>query len=495
MERVTPEKFEQELRREFPRGIKGGEERLTVSEWAESKEVLARYAYDPTMFFMGYRGGKRVGVGDDRHVLTVAGSRAGKGVSLMIPNLLLYQGSVLAIDPKGELAKITLRARAAQGQQCYALDPMGISGHQSACFNPLLELNLESDTLVDDVAQMTEALIIGSEREPHWTDNARRLVKTIILYVLHATNDPELEKDRHFGTVLDFLSLTAEAVRHRAESDNTDKMQALFALLCEADEVFGGEIKREAEAFEQVMLGGQREFAAILSTARTQLEFLGSKPLMNTLTRSDFSLKDLKAGKATVYLCVPASMMNRYARWLRLIIGMAMVSFEQHGEKPKIPVLMLLEEFNVLGHMQVIETAAGQIAGSGVKLWTVLQDLSQIQRHYSKSWETFIGNAGVLTFFGNSDWRTLNYVSKKLGNIGMLVERASGASMTSIYGGAKALQEDVRETPLLHTHEIEKLFAREKGRILVTVAGANPFAVQRAFYYEDAPFKDLADPA
>jgi len=187
--------------------------------------------------------------------------------------------------------------------------------------------------------------------------------------------------------------------------------------------------------------------------------------------------------------------MNRYARWLRLVISMAMTSFDRDGVKPQIPVLMLLEEFNVLGYMQVIETAAGQIAGSGVKLWTVLQDLGQIQRHYKQSWETFIGNAGVLTFFGNSDWRTLNYVSKKLGNIGMLVERASGAGMTAIYGGAKALQEDVRETPLLHTHEIEKLFAREKGRILVTVAGANPFAVQRAFYYEDAPFKDLADPA
>jgi type IV secretion system protein VirD4 len=216
---------------------------------------------------------------------------------------------------------------------------------------------------------------------------------------------------------------------------------------------------------------------------------------MNTMKRSDFSLKDLKAGKATVYLCVPPSLMARYSRWLRLVISMAMTSFERHGEKPKIPVLMLLEEFNVLGHMEVIETAAGQIAGSGVKLWTVLQDLGQIQKHYKQSWETFIGNAGVLTFFGNSDWRTLNYISKKLGGIGMLIERASGAGMTAIYGGAKAIQEDIRETPLLHTHEIEKLFAREEGRILVTVAGRKPFVVQRAIYYEDALFRGLFDPA
>jgi hypothetical protein len=41
---------------------------------------------------------------------TVAGSRAEKGVSLIVPNLLKYDGSSLAIDPKGELAKITARA-------------------------------------------------------------------------------------------------------------------------------------------------------------------------------------------------------------------------------------------------------------------------------------------------------------------------------------------------------------------------------------------------
>ncbi len=494
MERVSADKFEQALRLDLPRGVPGGEGRLTVAEWMDGEAVVAAHAFAPDKIFLGFRGGKPIGIADDRHVLTIAGSRAGKGVSLMIPNLLLYQGSVLAIDPKGELAKVTLKARAAQGQKCHALDPMGVSGHETSCFNPLLELDLSSETLVDDVAQMCEAIIIANERDPHWSDNARRLVKALILYTLYVT-EPAPE-DRHFGTVLALLSLTDAAVIKRASRDGLKdkKMEALLLLLSEAEGVFGGEIAREGQAFLELHKGAEKEFGAILSTARTQLEFLGSAPLMNTLKRSDFSLKDLKNGKATVYLCVPASLMARYSRWLRLIISMAMTSFERFGEKPKIPVLMLLEEFNALGYMQVIETAAGQIAGSGVKLWTVLQDLGQIQRHYKQSWETFIGNAGLLTFFGNSDWRTLNYVSKKLGNIGMLVERASGAGMTAISHGANVMQEDIRETPLLHTHEIEKLFAREEGRILVAVAGRNPFVTQRAIYYEDAMFKGLFDP-
>jgi type IV secretory pathway TraG/TraD family ATPase VirD4 len=48
---------------------------------------------------------------------------------------------------------------------------------------------------------------------------------------------------------------------------------------------------------------------------------------------------------------------------------------------------------------------------------------------------------------------------------------------------------------LLHTYEIEKLFAREENRVLVAVAGRKPFVVQRAIYFEDAIFKGQFDAA
>ena len=76
-----------------------------------------------------------IGWNDDRHVMTIAGSRAGKGVSLIIPNLLFYEGSALVIDPKGENARITAgdaaKARnqaAGLGQDVYVLDPFERSG-------------------------------------------------------------------------------------------------------------------------------------------------------------------------------------------------------------------------------------------------------------------------------------------------------------------------------------------------------------------------------
>ena len=48
-----------------------------------------------------------------------------------------------------------------------------------------------------------------------------------------------------------------------------------------------------------------------------------------------------------------------------------------------------------------------------MKLWTVLQDLTQIKRLYKESWETFIGNAGIHTFFGNVDLFTTRVCIQK----------------------------------------------------------------------------------
>lgn len=49
--------------------------------------------------------------GDD-HLLTLAPTRAGKSVTTIIPNLLRYRGSVVVLDPKGELYKETSAWRA-----------------------------------------------------------------------------------------------------------------------------------------------------------------------------------------------------------------------------------------------------------------------------------------------------------------------------------------------------------------------------------------------
>ncbi len=98
------------------------------------------WQYEPGKVVLGGAHGRMVGVADNRHLMTVAGSRTGKGTSVIVPNLLVYPGSVLVLDPKGENATLTARRRAeGLGHDVYVIDPFGtadVPEAYRACFIP-----------------------------------------------------------------------------------------------------------------------------------------------------------------------------------------------------------------------------------------------------------------------------------------------------------------------------------------------------------------------
>jgi type IV secretion system protein VirD4 len=445
--------------------------------------------------------GRPVGFTDDRHVMTIAGSRGGKGRSLIVPNMLMYEGSVMAIDPKGELARITSRARTELGQRVIVLDPFGASlqGCKSdeqraalkarfGCFNPLAELDPLSPTFVEDAAVIANSLIQdGRSNDRFWSDSAKVLLLAIVLFVFTLPED-----DRNLCTVRDLLALKGKLLTTLATRMEKTPQVALWVLMkdVQGNEEFKDIIRSAGHTFGDMHENGR---SSVLSTARTETAFLDSPMLRETLHKSDFKLHDLKRGAVTVYLCLPAGRMMTHANWLRTIIDLGMYAFEKDADPVAVPLLMVLDEFPVLGYMRTIEAAAGQIAGFGVKLWTIVQDITQLQRLYRDSWETFVANSGVVTAFANTDGSTLSYLSGQLGTINMDLVKDSGASAAQKRGGASLTQEHPREDPLLAKHELAKTFAREKLRILVMPAGLPPLALQRARYDQDSNFQGRWD--
>ena len=104
----------------FPRGVapafagasssNGG---FPEAAWCDPARLSAhpKWRYAAGSVLVGRIGEAVLGVQDDRHMMSVAGSRAGKGRSVIVPNMCLYPGSVIAIDPKGDLATITAARR------------------------------------------------------------------------------------------------------------------------------------------------------------------------------------------------------------------------------------------------------------------------------------------------------------------------------------------------------------------------------------------------
>src|SRR5208283_5768299 len=65
---------------------------------------------------------------------------------------------------------------------------------------------------------------------------------------------------------------------------------------------------------------GENERGSVLSSAKTQTQWLDDNRMKDVLCRSDFRMEDLKRRRTTIYLCLPAMRMGTHARWLRLMI-------------------------------------------------------------------------------------------------------------------------------------------------------------------------------
>ena len=388
---------------DFPRGVTTrnlSEHRTPLAAWMRPDAIASTpaLAYDPSKILLGKVGGTAIGIEDDRHMLTIAGSRAGKGVSAIVPNLILYQGSVLAIDPKAELASITARRRAeGLGQEVFVLDPFGRAAPwvepYKASYNPLSILKAGSPTLVEDSGLIADALVIAGGTDPHWDDSARNFIEGVIL---HVATYPGYEGRRDLVTVRHLLMNGASVVEGEQEAHG---MEGLHVEMLHNVELIADNIDNGGEGVAAAIEAAAADFFdkadaerwSVLSTARRHTKFLDFPNLQAVLRGHDFDLTALKTAPKgmTVYLCLPAGRLATCSRWFRLFVNLALEAMEREPQKPPVPVLLCLDEFAVLGHMRQVEAAAGQIAGFGVKLWPILQDLTQLKRDYKEGWETF----------------------------------------------------------------------------------------------------------
>ena len=178
------EAFFKDFMKDVPRGDSTRclrAQRVPQARWMRLTDLMNSLdlAYDPkkpgAKILIGALGSTLLGIADDRHLLTVAGSRSGKSVGL-ISNLMFYTGSVLATDPKGELAVLTAKRREAMGQRIHVLDPFGISGPTTekwrASYNPLDVLRMDSSNFLEDAALIAESIVVQppDQKDQHWDD-------------------------------------------------------------------------------------------------------------------------------------------------------------------------------------------------------------------------------------------------------------------------------------------------------------------------------------
>jgi type IV secretion system protein VirD4 len=337
--------------------------------------------------------------GEDRHLLTIAPTGAGKGRGVIIPNLLRFEGSVIVIDPKGETWHVTARRRKEMGQEVRLLDPFGAVSKKTDSLNPF-DLFDRPGALLDADAEMLASLLagdVGFHKEPFWDNWGRSLMSGVIAAVAETAGKSE----RHFGKVREIL-MSDDAVYN-------------LAALIENHENLNRLSKQNISSFLPIT---EQTRSGILSTAQSYLKVVNSDSALRSLNKSTISLDSVRKGDPmTIYIVIPPDKLESHGALLRLWVGALMLTVMGRKRRPKRSTLFMLDECAQLGEFGPLRQSMTLLRGYGLQVWPFFQDLSQLQRLYPKDWRTIFNNAGVFQLFGVANHLMAKESSDLIGDV------------------------------------------------------------------------------
>jgi type IV secretion system protein VirD4 len=366
------------------------------ARWARFYELIWGGVWGGDGLIVGKKWGRFLRFNRDGYVLLFAPARSGKGVGVVVPNLLAYKGSIICSDPKGENQAITARHRAALGRtvSLNVIDP-----HLSDTFNPLDMVRIGTFHEADDALELAKLLVIpegGSSG--HWDNRATQLLQGLILYTcLRYQSVPELRNLAKIRSLVasgwtGISSVIAEDARSLGSTSLRDFMQAF----------------QEME--------GSDEARSILSNAEKAMAiWSGDRPAGLVSMESSFDFRDFNRTLMTCYIMVDEEKLPIYAGFLRVMMGCALMAMTRAKDEapPKHPTLLLLDEAAAMGRIEPLETGVGYLA-TYARMILVFQDLNQLRRTYPKA-DSMIANANCKVAFGVNDIESATTLAESIG--------------------------------------------------------------------------------
>jgi type IV secretion system protein VirD4 len=414
----------------------------------------------------GPRGfGKYLTSADQPHSLVVAPTRAGKGVGVVIPTLLTFNGSVLALDVKGELFDLTSRARKARGDRVFKFSPLDRNS-RTHCYNPVLDIvQMPHERRFAETRRLAVNLIVpkgkGSEG---FIDGARDLFVAGVLACIER-GTPTI------GAVYDLFTLPGEKYK-------------LFAQLAEESGI--AEVRR---IFDNMAGNDTKIITSYTSVLGDGGLNLWADPLVKAATTtSDFSIYDLRRDPTSIFLVVSPNDLEVIAPLIRLFFQQVVSILQRKlpGDDEIFEVLFLLDEFKHLGKLEAIETAVTTIAGYKGRFMFIIQSLAALTGAYEQPGkENFLGNTGVQVFMATADDETPQYISKAIGD-------QTFRQRTVSWNRGDLFQTNIQTAdqgaPLVRAEQIRLLDEHSQ---IVLIKGRAPLHLRKVIYYRDRMLKRL----
>jgi type IV secretion system protein VirD4 len=448
-----------------------------AARWASEGELSRQGLRAKDGVILGRKGGRLIVFGGDEHVLLYAPTRTGKGVGVVIPNLLNWPGSVVVLDVKRENYEASAGFRAAHGQKVLLFDPLDAEG-RTARFNPLGHIDRGDPHRVMDELQKIAAMLfpVRENSDPFWAEAARTGLIGVGAYVAETP-----------GLCFSLGAIFSELTRGEPKR----RLTAILAARADAGEPLS---EGCTAALTDFCSASDNTFASIKQTITSRMNLWLSPRVRAATEVSDFDLRDLQKTPISLYLCVSPDNLPRIAPLYSLLLQQlvdAATRKRPDGDAASQKVLVVLDEFARLGHAPVIAGAFSFVAGYGLRLLLVLQSPAQLRAEYGPHvTEEIISNCGAEVVFAPKDIRLAHQLSERLGYHAMpgrSVNRPAG-----LFGGRGSTTESEQRRALMLPQELIQL---GPGQLIVLRSGMAPVLGEKIVYWRERAFRRRLRPA
>ena len=406
------------------------------------------------------------------HCLVVAPTRAGKGVGYVIPNTLLFNGSIVVLDVKGEIFEATSRHRQAEGDALYRFSPFDFE-HPTHRYNPLERVarieNLEQR--YTELAKISDYFLTVSDKVTagDFLTEGRELFVAAGLLAIERSRPTIGEISRILfgrGATQEVYGEHAEEVKHPNAAQTFRK--------------FAGYSDRTLSSHASVLGGAGMT--------------LWNNPAVDRATSgNDFSFADLRKRPMSIYVVVNADDIRTLSPLVRLFFGELIATMRSTLPDPKFepwPVMVMLDEFDQLGPMPIVEQALKQLAGHGARVSIITQSIPGLDNIYGENVRLSLESAaGMKLYLAANDKKTAGEISDALGKTTKLSVSES-VSRDRDFMQRRSVSRRMEERPLLTPDEVRRL---NPDQAILIPERQNPLLVHRIVYFQDPTFKKLFD--
>jgi len=442
------------------------------ARWARFGEVKDARLLESAGIILGRFNARFLRFGGTEHVMLEAPTRAGKGVGVVIPNLLSWPDSVVVLDVKQENWDLTSGYRARQlRQKTLLFNPLDGEG-RTCRYNPLGHINRRDPVEIINELQKIGAMLfpLPLTGDNFWAESARTAFLGVSAYVAATVDDGE-----------DALPFTiGEVYRQFAAGDARRRFPKIIKQREQAGKPLSGAC---ISALRDWISSSDNTFTSIRQSVTAKIN-LWLNPYVDAATaESDFDLRQFRDKRISLYLGVSPDDLERVAPIYNLLFQQLIdlnVRELPSADRHNVRLLLLLDEFTRLGRASVIASGFSYVAGYGIRLLPVIQNFSQLDHIYGdKVAKEISANCGVQIVMRPKEINDAKNVSERLGTYTF---RAKSRSFGAWGRGGGSVSESDQRRALLLPQEL--LLLPEKD-LIVLRSGIPPVYGKKIRYYQE----------